>query len=74
MPEKGCKTYFGVGTPGHLFAGFMLKKGRFWEPFGAQNLIKLMKKTSQEAIPEKFGKTMTRRSKMLLFRLTCCKI
>ena len=23
----GRKTYFGVGTPGHLFAGFMLKKG-----------------------------------------------
>ena len=48
----GQKLHFGVGTPGHLFAGFMLKKGRFWEPVGGQNLIKLMKKTRRKSIPE----------------------
>ena len=70
----GRSAHFGAGTPGRLFCRFMLKKDGFWEPFGVQNLIKLMKKPTQESTPEKFGKTMARRSKMLLFRLTCCKI
>ena len=36
----GRFPHYGVGTPGCLFATFMLKKGGFREPFGIRNLQK----------------------------------
>ena len=43
---------------GSPFCRFMLKEGGFWEPFGFQKQLKLMKKTRQKSIPKKYRKMM----------------